>query len=30
MTENDRGLLEQAISWLRFWGERGFGYWAWY
>ena len=28
--ENDRGLLEEAIAWLRFWGERGFGYWAWY
>jgi len=23
-------LLQGAISWLRFWGERGFGYWAWY
>lgn len=23
-------LLQGAIDWLRFWGERGFGYWAWY
>lgn len=23
-------LLQGAIAWLRFWGERGFGYWAWY
>jgi len=23
-------LLQSAIDWLRFWGERGFGYWAWY
>lgn len=22
--------LESAIQWLRFWGNRGFGYWAWY
>jgi len=22
--------LESAIKWLRFWGNRGFGYWAWY
>lgn len=28
--DNDRGLLQDAINWLRFWGERGFGYWAWY
>lgn len=23
-------LLQAAIKWLRFWGEKGFGYWAWY
>ena len=23
-------LLQGAIDWLKFWGERGFGYWAWY
>jgi len=23
-------LLQGAVDWLRFWGERGFGYWAWY
>jgi hypothetical protein len=22
--------LQAAIDWLRFWGSRGFGYWAWY
>jgi hypothetical protein len=23
-------LLQGAIDWLKFWGSRGFGYWAWY
>ena len=23
-------LLQGAVNWLRFWGEKGFGYWAWY
>jgi hypothetical protein len=22
--------LRDGIAWLRFWGERGFGFWAWY
>jgi hypothetical protein len=27
--DDDVKYLREAISWLRFWGERGFGYWAW-
>jgi hypothetical protein len=27
--DEDVKYLRDAISWLRFWGERGFGYWAW-
>lgn len=27
---DDVQVIRDAISWLRFWGERGFGYWAWY
>lgn len=23
-------LLQGAIDWLKFWGEKGYGYWAWY
>lgn len=26
----ERELLEAAIEWLRFWGSKGFGFWAWY
>jgi len=28
--KDDLAKLESAIQWLRFWGNRGFGYWAWY
>lgn len=28
--EKHREDLQGAINWLRFWGERGFGWWAWY
>lgn len=26
----DLQLIDAAILWLTFWGERGFGFWAWY
>jgi hypothetical protein len=29
--ENDwEDAVDAAIRWLEFWGEKGFGYWAWY
>lgn len=28
--EEHKELVQGAINWLRFWGERGFGYHAWY
>ena len=30
VVEGDRDTVKSAIAWLRFWGEKGFGYWAWY